>query len=273
MSLSRKTLFTASLLSFFFASAAPARAADASFSLSPSTGVCIPRGSFDLNIVLRADEPTSGATAILNYDPSILEASSLTSGDIFPQELINSIDSSEGRIRLDAGVNVANPDFFSGEGTFGIIRFRVLEVGDTGVSFDFTAGSTTDSNVAHAETHQDILTSASGGTYTFQEDNDGPSLDPSCVSGEGSTPTPTPTPTPSPSPSPSPSPTPTPPPGGVEPTPTSTLYAPGRPTPPPASAAPPTDGGTQAPAVGTLEPTVFISLLSLLMIGIGLILK
>lgn len=250
----RAALIFVSLFLCFFAAKADALAG-ASFSLSPSTGVCIPGGSFDLNIILTSDEEVDGATAIINYDPSILEAVSLTNGNIFPYELVNSIDSSAGRLRFDAGVNFANPDNHTGSGTFGVIKFKVLQIGGASLSFDFTAGDTKDSNVADAETHNDVLTSTTGGSYTFEEDNTDPSLDPSCASGGGDV-TPTPTPT-------------TPPGNGGDASDDGTAT----PTPTPAPAGDdgePASGG--APEGGISGPTIFISLLSLLMIGAGLIL-
>lgn len=251
MSLSKKVaLVFVFLFSCFFVTKADALAG-ASFSLSPSTGVCIPGGTFKLNIILNSDQPSSGATAIIKYDSSILEAVTLTNGSIFPVELINSIDSSAGKVRLDAGANFANPSNFTGSGTFGTIKFKVLRVGSASLSFDFTAGDTKDSNVAHAETHNDILTSTSGGSYTFQESNTDTSLDPSCASGGAPTPTPTPTT----------------PPGVPTPTPTPTS-APGAPTPTPTV---PAGGG--APEGGILGPTIFLSVLSIIMVGMGLILQ
>jgi len=263
MSLNKKIILILVLLfSGFFVTKTQALAG-ASFSLSPSTGVCIPGGTFNLKIILNTDTPSSGATAKINYDPAVLEAQTLTNGTIFPIEIVNSINSATGKIRLDAGVNFANPSNFTGSGTFGTIKFKVLRVGSTSLSFDFTAGSTKDSNVAHAETHQDILTSTSGGSYTFTENNTDSSLDPSCAT---NAPTPTPTPTTPPG---APTPTPTTAPGVPTPTPTT---APGAPTPTPTT--PPAGGGAAggAPEGGILGPTVFVTLLSLFLIGAGLVL-
>lgn len=241
MSLSRRIVLTFVLLFSCFLVTKAQALAGASFSLSPATGVCIPGGTFDLDIIIKSDEPVGGATAIIHYDPSILEGVSLTPGEFFPTHLIKRIDSSTGIIRLDRGTDVENPNNLSGETVFGTIKFKVLRVGSATLSFDFTKGSTKDSNIAHAETFRDILTSVTGGSYTFQEGNTNPGLDPSCVPGGGSTPTPTPTPT----------------------------TAPGAPTPTPTT--PPAGGG--APEGGILGPTIFLSLLSLLMVGAGFMLR
>jgi len=248
-----KLLPTAAFVSLFSIVAAAPALADASFSLSPSSGVCVPDGTFEVDIILTSDVEIGGATAIIEYDPSLLKAVSLTNGDIFPFELANSIDSSAGRLRLDAGVDFANPDNHTGSGTFGVIKFEALQVGGASPSFDFTLGSTTDSNAADAETHDDALTSTSGGSYTFEEGNDDPSLDPSCVSGGEPTPTPEFTPTPE-----VPTPLTTPPGNGGGDT---------APTPAPAGSA---GNGGEAPGGGILGPTVFISLLSLILVGAGL---
>jgi len=262
MSLSKKTaLFFTSLFFCFFATKAEALAG-ASFSLSPSSGVCAPGGTFDVDIMLESDELTSGTTAILNYDPSILEALALSNGDIFPEVLLNDIDADLGVIRFDAYIEFSNPEDFSGSGVFATVTFTVLDVGDTTLSFDFAGeGETTDSNVAHADTYQDILTSVSDGSYSFQEGYSGESI---CGSengsggaddgfeddfeddseddfGGGSVPTPTPT---------------VPAYSGEE--------AGGDYTP---------DLGDEAPGGGVLGPTIFVSLLSLVMIGTGLILR
>ena len=249
MSLSkfRAVLFLVFLFSCFLVAKAEALAG-ASFSLSPSSGVCIPGGTFDLDIVLTTDDPTSGATAIINYDPSLLEAQALSNGEVFPLVLIDDIDADLGIVRFDAYVDFQDPKDFSGSGVLATVTFAVLDVGETSLSFDFEGeGVTTDSNVAHTDTYQEILTSVSGGSYTFEEDNADASLDPSCVPGGETTPTPTPTTAP----------------GGDD----------GYTNPAPTPTTIPANGGNgEAPGGGILEPTVFLSLLSILMIGVGLIL-
>ncbi len=246
-------MFLVFLFFCFFVAKADALAS-ASFSLSPSSGVCVPNGTFEVAITLTSDVEVDGATAIIEYDPRLLKAVSLTNGDIFPFELANSIDSSAGRLRLDAGVNFANPDNHTGSGTFGVIKFEALQVGSASPSFDFTLGSTTDSNAADAETHDDALTSTSGGSYTFEEGNTDPSLDPSCASGgNGVTPTPTSTPTTAPTAAP------------TEPAPALPADRSGGPTP-----AGGEGNGGGAPGGGIFGPTVFISLLSLILVGAGL---
>jgi hypothetical protein len=160
-------LFLASFCSFLF-SASPTYATGASFSLSPASGTYKTGTSFNVNINLNTGgNQTSGADAIILYEPEKLAAQSITPGTIFSSYPVKTINSTAGRISISGIVTEATSSFV-GEGTFATITFKVLSSGTTTLRFDFKAGEPTDSNVAKKGTQgEDILSSVSNATYTL----------------------------------------------------------------------------------------------------------
>lgn len=83
-------------------------------------------------------------------------------GSLMAISIINTVDNSAGTVQFS---QVANPgSTFTGIGTVASVTFRVLAVGTSNVTIDFSQGSGTDSNVAGLG--GDILTSVTGGSYT-----------------------------------------------------------------------------------------------------------
>ena len=107
----------------------------------------------------------------LNYDPSFLEvldADSQTNGvqikagSLMPNTNANSV--SGGKILFSQSSSGNNS--YSGSGVLASINFKVLKEGTTSLTFDFTKGLTTDTNVAGSG--KDILSSVENKTYVLK---------------------------------------------------------------------------------------------------------
>lgn len=159
----------------------PAKAWAATFSLSPATKVVSVGDEFDVAVMIdTAGEAAVGADAIINYDALKLQAVSASLGSLF------SVKSAEDKSTLGKiifrATTAGATESFTGAGTFATITFKALAAGVVTVSFDFTQGSTTDSNIAKSG-GTDVLTAASSGTYTVST---------SGIGGTGGSPLPTP---------------------------------------------------------------------------------
>lgn len=161
----------------------------ATLSLDPSGGTFNQSCSFSLNINLdTGGAQTDGTDAIILYDTSRLDATSVVSGTIYTDYPGNNIDSSTGKITISGIASASTP--FSGEGTLATINFTVQSsapAGATQVTFDFNPkdkAKTTDSNVVQTTTVVDVLNSVVNGRYTIGTGScaGGPSPSPTAVS-------------------------------------------------------------------------------------------
>lgn len=148
-----------------------AYAQSATLSLVPSTGTFNKACSFSLDIRLdTGGAQTDGTDAILLYDSSRLTATSITSGNIYPDYPGNNIDETAGRVTISGLASVSSA--FSGQGSLATVNFTVKDnapSGATQVRFDFDPNDkskTTDSNVVQRGTTSDVLTSVVNGNYT-----------------------------------------------------------------------------------------------------------
>lgn len=136
--------------------------AAASLSLSPATKTVEVNQEFEVEVILNTGGAnTDAADVILNYDSEKLSVVTAILGNLYDTRLVANTSVS-GRITLRASASAGN--YFNGTGTFATITFKGKAVGTGLVSFDFSANSTTDCNVAYAGS--DILGSVSNGTYT-----------------------------------------------------------------------------------------------------------
>src|SRR3989344_3159138 len=152
----------------------------ATFSLSPASGSYNAGDIFSVNILLN----TGGSAvqgvdvAYLNYNPALLEAQDddsstvgiqITAGSLMPSTLTNVADNTAGKITFsqvtDSGAS------YTGSGTLATIRFKALSAGTANATFDFTAGSTIDTNIASAG--EDILGSVTNGSYVISAPSSG----------------------------------------------------------------------------------------------------
>jgi hypothetical protein len=123
-----------------------------------------PKGSFNLreSVELTIELSTvttevEGVDVELTYDNSSLEASksAITAGNIFPEYPIIEVIPTQGKIRISA-ISDVNQNF-TGTGSLAKIVFKPKKIGVTEVKFDFTAGSTTDTNVVNSKMSEDLL--------------------------------------------------------------------------------------------------------------------
>src|SRR3989344_4893467 len=117
------------VLSFAFyllTSPSTAFAQAASLSLSPSSGTFNRSCTVTLDIRLdTAGAQTDGTDAILTYDASRLMATSITSGNIYPDYPGNNIDDTNGKITVSGLASVSSA--FSGQGSLAVVNFTVKE--------------------------------------------------------------------------------------------------------------------------------------------------
>jgi hypothetical protein len=178
-----------------------ARAASAStLTLTPSSGSYASGASFNVDI----DINTSGAQVdgvdvySLHFNPALLQVNDansgttgiqITAGSLLPQTLTNTVNNSTGVIQFSQVTTGGT--HYSGSGVLASISFKAIANGTSAVTFDFTQGSTADTNVAGAGV--DTLSSVGNASFTVTGGNP-------------------PNPPPPPPPGPTPAPTPTPPP-------------------------------------------------------------
>lgn len=146
-------------------------AQSAILSLDPSTGTFNRGCSFTLNVNLdTGGTQTDGSDAIIFYDPTRFNATSITNGTIYPDYPGNNIDPA-GKITISGLASVSTP--FAGKGTLATLNFTVGSNAPTGavqIKFDFdpnNKANTRDSNVVERGTVVDVLNSVVDGNYTI----------------------------------------------------------------------------------------------------------
>jgi hypothetical protein len=181
-----KRVFSAALILYtlYFILCTPVLAAGASFSLSPASGTYQVGSVVSATITLdTAGNGTSGADAILLYEPEKLEAQAIVVGTIYTSYPVRTISATAGKISI-SGITSDPAASFAGRGTFATVKFKVLSTGTATVRFDFRpeAGppaSSQDSNVAKKGTQgKDILSSVSNATYTLSTSGGGGGVTP-----------------------------------------------------------------------------------------------
>lgn len=175
--LPKKLLAITLFLGLLVFNVAPVHAA--TFSLSPASGSTI-SGTFDVTLSLAdlAGKQVSSVDVYLNYEPSKLEAVSVSHSDgIFTSYSLETIDSTNGQIAIGANASSFTP--VTTAGTIATITFKALTAsGSTTLSFDYAAGSTTDSNIVEHGTSTELLTQPPTVTYNFGTTTTPPSTTP-----------------------------------------------------------------------------------------------
>lgn len=141
----------------------------ASLLLSPATGdyVYAAGATYPLGIVLdSAGKSVDGVDVIIKFDPKKAQVVSLKVAptglfEEFPQ---NIVDNNLGQIRFSALTFNSRPV----TGIVGTFTFKPLARGTVDFIFDFTFGSTKDSNVAEHGSARDILGQVVSGSYSFK---------------------------------------------------------------------------------------------------------
>lgn len=157
-----KKAFAITITSFLL----PALASAATLSVSPSSQSVNVGDTFTVSINL----DTQGASVdgvdlrYLNYNPSLLQVqgTKITPGSLMPMTLANTVDANNGRITFSQVSLGGNK--YSGSGTLATVTFKALSSGTANLSFDYTQGKTTDSNVA--ANGADVLSAVVNGSFT-----------------------------------------------------------------------------------------------------------
>jgi len=146
----------------------------ATLSLFPSSGSFEVGQTFNVSIILDTQATNTDGVDIyyLNYDPSLLEVQDADSGQagvqinpgsLFSNTVSNSVDTTNGKI--DFSQTSSGGNYFNGTGTVANITFKVLSQGTANITFDFTLGTTTDTNVDAYGV--DILSDVVNGSYVL----------------------------------------------------------------------------------------------------------
>lgn len=141
----------------------------ASMSLSPATLSRDVGDEFTVDIVVDPEgEESSGATALISYDSSKLQAQTVTAGTSYTQELTNEIDPTAGQIHFDAGVLGTT---VTSRTTLATITFKAIAAGVAQVNFTFDPNATTNTSIvaSSAVPPTNLLTdgNVNNGSYTI----------------------------------------------------------------------------------------------------------
>lgn len=161
------TIFVFSLLVLGLSNTTQALAASATLTLTPATVTTSVGQTVSVKIDLNTGgSTTDGTRAILLFDKNLLEATAVVPGSLYKEypQTAQTVDNTTGTVKV-SGIAPDAP--YNGTGTFATIDFKAKSAGSTTIRFDFTQGSTTDSNVADTATSSDILAQATGATVTI----------------------------------------------------------------------------------------------------------
>jgi hypothetical protein len=153
----------------------PAITRAATLALSPAAQTVSVGNTFTVSILLDTTGQSIYGVDIysLRYDPTALEAQDANStaagvqiqaGTLMTDVQYNTVNSVAGAIQFSQTAATTGGNY-SGIGTLATVTFKALKSGPTNVTFDFTPGSTTDTNVAVLYT--DVLTAVTNGSYTL----------------------------------------------------------------------------------------------------------
>lgn len=145
----------------------------ATLALSPTSGNVALNSTTDVTInVNTAGSPADGVDIYkLHFNPTILQVVDsnagvsgvqIAPGNLLPNTAINSVDNTAGTVQFSQSTSGGSS--FTGSGVLATITFRGIATGTSSITFDFTAGSTSDSNVAYQG--NDRLSSVTNGSLT-----------------------------------------------------------------------------------------------------------
>lgn len=144
-------------------------ASSATLALSPASGTFVVNTPFDAGVYLNTNgAKVDGVDIKLNYEAAKLEAQLITpETSIFPNFPTKTINATTGKITISATTTAGSPYSNTTATKMVTLRFKPLTTGSITVTFDFTAGATTDSNVVENTTNLDILTAVTNANYTL----------------------------------------------------------------------------------------------------------
>lgn len=148
----------------------------ATLALSPTSGNHTINSTFNVNVILNTNgQATSGTDLVISYNPLDLEVqdanTSVTGvqiqpGTLYPLNFGNIVNTTTGKIGFAGIINPGDPGY-TGTGVLATITFKALRITTTQVNFDFTLGSTIDSNVTSVTTNTDILASVTNASFSI----------------------------------------------------------------------------------------------------------
>lgn len=143
-------------------------AADPHFELSPASGI-ISNGT---SIIVKIDtggQAAKSAKAVINFDATKLEVSSIQAGNFF-DDISHNIYNTTGQVVINANLSLGSMlESKTGSGTLATMMVNAKSISGTAtMSFDCTQGNSTDSNI-NDPTPLDIIicTSNLDGSYTL----------------------------------------------------------------------------------------------------------
>lgn len=144
---------------------------NATLVLSPNVGAYKVGNSYAIDILLNTHgQNVVAVAAYLNYNPSMFRVVSVdTSGSIFTSEARNVIDNVNGKIEIVRGIPTPGINTTSGK----VATLNIKGLSDSApltdnFSFDFTAGSTNESNIILNDgLGTDIISGVDNGRYTL----------------------------------------------------------------------------------------------------------
>jgi len=152
-----KRIFASLVLSLFGLFLVRGEVFAQTLSFEPTQKGVAKSGQFTVKININTSgQQTSGADAVITYDPAVLTVESVSSGGFYSNFGSNPVEGASNKY----GINAFETDSTStktGTGTIAQIVFTGKEDGTSSVTFDCTAGSTTDSNIIKAGTADDII--------------------------------------------------------------------------------------------------------------------
>lgn len=173
MALTMKTLYKI-LAAAGFMLAFAASASAATLTLSPSSATLKVGDTLNVDVMLDTQGAAIDGVDIqaLNYNPYFMQLQDMdpgtsgvqiSVGTLMPNTLANSADTTNGKIVFSQITNGGST--YTGSGKLVSLTFKALVAGTAKLTFDFTQGATTDTNVASQGT--DILTAVTNGQYTI----------------------------------------------------------------------------------------------------------
>lgn len=141
----------------------------ASLSFSPASAsyTFSPTATIPVGIVLdSAGKSVDGIDAVIKFDPRRAQVvgTKVTATALFEEFPQNSVDNVRGEIRFSALTFNPRPV----TGIVGTFSFKALSAGPVNFNFDFSAGSTKDSNVAEHGSAKDVLGKVEDGRFEFR---------------------------------------------------------------------------------------------------------
>lgn len=144
---------------------------NAVLSLSPNTGVYKTNATFPIDILLNTHgQNVVVVAAYLTYNPSLFQVVSIdTSNSIFTTEAEKTIDQSNGLVKITMGIPTPGVNVTSGKvATLNIQGPSNTVPGADNFNFNFTAGSSIDSNIILNDgLGTDVLSGVDNGRYSL----------------------------------------------------------------------------------------------------------